>query len=64
MYEEAQDFEPDCPEDDMPDNEADAQTLAMAGWGTDEDYNRYEDDLLDQEFEDRISGSGDCDFDG
>lgn len=30
--------EPPDVDDNMPGNEADAQTLAMAGWGTDEDY--------------------------
>jgi hypothetical protein len=32
--------EPDY-DDNLPDNEADAQTLAMAGWGTDEDYGHF-----------------------
>jgi hypothetical protein len=32
------------PEDNMTDAEADADTLASAGWGTDEDYGYYGDD--------------------
>lgn len=39
--------EPDY-EDNMPDNEADAQTLASAGWGTDEDYGLHSDDGSDR----------------
>jgi len=31
-------------EHDIPDNEADAQVLAMVGWGTAEDYGCYWDD--------------------
>jgi len=27
---------------DIPDNEADAEVLKSAGWGTDEDYNNWE----------------------
>lgn len=33
--------EPDEPSDGMTDAEADADTLASAGWGTDEDYGYY-----------------------
>ena len=34
----------DYPEDNMTDAEADADTLASAGWGTDEDYGYFGDD--------------------
>jgi hypothetical protein len=33
-------------EDNMTDSEADADTLASAGWGTDEDYGGYGQDNL------------------
>ncbi len=33
------------PSDNMTDAEADADTLASAGWGTDEDYGYYHDEL-------------------
>ena len=39
--------EPDY-EDNMPDNEADAQTLASAGFGTDEDYGSFSEDGSDR----------------
>lgn len=43
-YDEHQDV--DVSDDDgMTDVEADAQTLAMAGWGTDEDYGHFHDHL-------------------
>lgn len=38
---EWQDDEPEMDEHDIPDNEADAMTLASAGWGTDEDYGYF-----------------------
>lgn len=46
---DADDFDPSCDSDDvcedqMSDVEADADTLASAGWGTDEDYGLYEGD--------------------
>jgi hypothetical protein len=34
------------PDDGMTDVEADADTLASAGWGTDEDYGSFGDDVL------------------
>lgn len=37
-------------EDSMTDVEADADTLASAGWGTDEDYGYYGDDYCDGEW--------------
>lgn len=47
---EYEDFDEATPEDEyegyeMSDVEADADTLASAGWGTDEDYGYYGDDF-------------------
>ena len=45
--EDENDETPDCydePDDGMTDVEADADALASAGWGTDEDYGYYGDD--------------------
>lgn len=44
---ERTDYEPDQPEDGLTDAEADAQTLMMAGMGTDEDYGRFAEDPCD-----------------
>ncbi len=44
-------------DDGLSDVEADAMTLAMAGWGTDEDY-FHADSHLEMEYEDRVSGGG------
>ena len=41
------DYEPDC-EDNLSDVEADAMTLASAGWGTDEDYGDYDGGYYDE----------------
>lgn len=41
MTEEAEEY--DAPEDNYTDVEADADTLASCGWGTDEDYGYYGD---------------------
>jgi hypothetical protein len=47
-YDEESDEESDDDEpSDMSDVDADADTLASAGWGTDEDYGGYEESLAD-----------------
>jgi hypothetical protein len=38
---------------DMTDVEADADTLANIGWGTDEDYNHYEYDHLERDWDEQ-----------
>lgn len=47
---------------DLPDNEADAQTLAMAGWGTDEDYGCYQD--CDEAYFDHLERDHDEPYEG
>ena len=44
-------FEEDEGGDGMTDGEADADALASAGWGTDEDYGGGEDSYLDSYWE-------------
>jgi hypothetical protein len=41
---DAEEYFPDEPDDGMTDVEADADTLASAGWGTDEDYGFFGDE--------------------
>ena len=41
---QCEEIEEDEHEDNMTDVEADADTLASAGWGTDEDYGYYGED--------------------
>jgi len=41
-FDDEPDFDDDSHEDGLTDVEADAMTLASAGWGTDEDYGFYE----------------------
>jgi hypothetical protein len=51
----------DCYEGDdfMDDVQADADALASAGWGTDEDYGGYEDSYLDSYWESMGECGGD-----
>jgi hypothetical protein len=46
-------------DDNMTDGEADADALASAGWGTDEDYGSAEDSFLDSHWESMNECEGD-----
>lgn len=66
----AQDFgllgdEEDYDNDHMSDVEADADTLRMAGWGTDEDYGCYNDyDHLERDHDEPYEPDTDYQFEG